>query len=154
MQTIFKEYGRCPFLLIVNESELESWTTLLNEKAPELSVLCYAGNQHSRDILRDHCLFAQKDLPEKGLQAHVLLTTFDIFLSDTCVFQAVGRFEAVINSASLYAENRDDILRALKVPIQTCFKLYSGVSILLMWFSKKKKLIQTRVTWKRARFFS
>ncbi|KAG1660273.1 Chromodomain-helicase-DNA-binding protein 1 [Nymphon striatum] len=73
----YQVYG--PFLIVVPLSTMAAWITEFYQWAPELNVVVYLGDIHSRNIIRE---YEWCHSGNKRLKYNVILTTYEILLKD------------------------------------------------------------------------
>ena len=76
-----------PFLVITPVSTLHNWQQEIMKFCPDLKPLPYWGNQNDRKILRK--FWSRKKLYTKDAPFHVLITSYQLVLTDQSYFQKV-----------------------------------------------------------------
>jgi len=86
ISTLFNQYQLYgPFLLVVPLSTIVAWQRESEKWAPELNVIIYIGDVHSRSVLRDQ---EWRHPGNKRLKFNVLVTTYEILLKDKTFLSA------------------------------------------------------------------
>lgn len=74
-----------PHLIVVPLSTMPSWIDTFEKWAPDLNVICYMGNQSSRDTIREYEFFVNPNAKGKKIpKFNVLMTTYEYILKDRC----------------------------------------------------------------------
>lgn len=76
------QYG--PFLVVVPLSTLPSWQQQFEHWAPDMNVVSYTGNSHSREVIRQY-----EFGPPRKIRMNVLLTTYEFILKDRAELQPI-----------------------------------------------------------------
>lgn len=76
------QYG--PFLVVVPLSTLPSWQQQFEHWAPDMNVVSYTGNSHSREVIREY-----EFGPLRKTRMNVLLTTYEFILKDRAELQPI-----------------------------------------------------------------
>lgn len=76
------QYG--PFLVVVPLSTLPSWQQQFEHWAPDMNVVSYTGNSHSREVIREY-----EFGPPRKTRMNVLLTTYEFILKDRAELQPI-----------------------------------------------------------------
>ncbi|WFD26392.1 DNA helicase [Malassezia nana] len=76
------QYG--PFLVVVPLSTLPSWQQQFEHWAPDMNVVSYTGNSHSREVIREY-----EFGPPRKIRMNVLLTTYEFILKDRAELQPI-----------------------------------------------------------------
>ena len=76
-----------PFLVICPASTLHNWQQEITKFAPQLKVIPYWGNQKDRKIIRK--FWNKKKLYTKDAPFHVLITSYQLIVSDEKYFQKI-----------------------------------------------------------------
>ena len=76
-----------PFLVICPASTLHNWQQEVTKFAPQLKVIPYWGNQKDRKIIRK--FWNKKKLYTKDAPFHVLITSYQLIVSDEKYFQKI-----------------------------------------------------------------
>lgn len=80
---IFARRQNGPHLVVVPLSTMPAWIETFEKWAPDIDVICYMGNQKSRDIEREYEFYSNpKGKGKKQIKFNVLMTTYEYILKD------------------------------------------------------------------------
>jgi chromodomain-helicase-DNA-binding protein 1 len=103
-----KQYG--PFLVIVPLSTITAWQAQFAAWAPDINVICYAGNAAARETIRMY----EFGSPKK-LKFNVLLTTYELTLRDSTELGAIKWQVLAVDEAHRLKNSESQLYEALKV---------------------------------------
>uniref|UniRef100_A0A1B0DNK0 Chromatin-remodeling ATPase INO80 n=1 Tax=Phlebotomus papatasi TaxID=29031 RepID=A0A1B0DNK0_PHLPP len=95
---IAEQYGVWgPFLIISPASTLHNWQQEMQRFVPDFNVVPYWGSPHERKILRQ--FWEQKDLHTKDASFHVVITSYQLVVSDYKYFNRIKWQYMVLDEA-------------------------------------------------------
>ncbi|XP_058466733.1 chromatin-remodeling ATPase INO80 [Malaya genurostris] len=86
-----------PFLIISPASTLHNWQQEMERFVPDFNVVPYWGSPNERKILRQ--FWEQKDLHTKGASFHVVITSYQLVVSDYKYFNRIKWQYMVLDEA-------------------------------------------------------
>ncbi|XP_054814872.1 chromatin-remodeling ATPase INO80 isoform X2 [Prosopis cineraria] len=86
-----------PFLIVAPASVLNNWNEELERFCPEMKVLPYWGGLHERTVLRKS--INPKDLYRREAKFHILITSYQLLVSDEKYFRRVKWQYMVLDEA-------------------------------------------------------
>lgn len=80
---IFARRQNGPHLIVVPLSTMPAWIETFEKWAPDINVICYMGNQKSRDMERETEFYTNPNVKgKKQIKFNVLMTTYEYILKD------------------------------------------------------------------------
>jgi SNF2 family DNA or RNA helicase len=123
LSAIWDQIGVAPFLVVVSDMNLTSWSETFSKWAPHLSVVTWESSPTSREIIKTYEFFGSNST---NLKAHVVIISIEMLLQEAQILRAIKWEGMVLEKDRSLLDSTSAIRKELSSGWHSMWKIVSS----------------------------